>query len=89
MGHAFWNRLMLATGCFGFDRKARNRSRTVFRSFGAFALENAFGESLDGITNTDALHYFQHSGYAKQLKLKMLELDWCRFQMFRRPVRAW
>ena len=53
------------------------------------ALENAFGESLDGITNTDALHYFQHSGYAKQLKLKMLELDWCRFQMFRWPVRAW
>lgn len=30
------------------------------------ALENAFGESTDWITNTDALHYFQHSGYAKQ-----------------------
>ena len=30
------------------------------------ALENAFGESIDWITNTDALHYFQHSGYAKQ-----------------------
>lgn len=30
------------------------------------ALENAFGESLDWITRTDARHYFQHSGYAKQ-----------------------
>lgn len=29
-------------------------------------LEDAFGESLDWITKTDALHYFQHSGYAKQ-----------------------
>jgi transposase len=29
-------------------------------------LENAFGESLDWITKHDALHYFQHSGYAKQ-----------------------
>ena len=28
------------------------------------ALENAFGESLDWITPTDALHYFEHSGYA-------------------------
>ena len=28
------------------------------------ALENAFGESLDWITKTDSLHYFQHSGYA-------------------------
>lgn len=27
------------------------------------ALENAFGESLDWITSTDALHYFQHAGY--------------------------
>jgi len=30
------------------------------------AVENAFGESLDWITRMDALHYFQHSGYAKQ-----------------------
>ena len=29
-------------------------------------LENAFGESLDWITKQDAIHYFQHSGYAKQ-----------------------
>ena len=28
------------------------------------ALEDAFGESLDWITRIDALHYFQHSGYA-------------------------
>lgn len=28
------------------------------------ALEEAFGESLDWITRTDALHYFQHSGYS-------------------------
>ena len=28
------------------------------------ALENAFGESLDWITPTDALHYFLHSGYS-------------------------
>jgi transposase len=27
------------------------------------ALEDAFGESLDWITRTDALHYFAHSGY--------------------------
>jgi transposase len=26
-------------------------------------LEHAFGQSLDWITTTDALHYFQHSGY--------------------------
>ena len=26
-------------------------------------LEDAFGESLDWVTPTDALHYFQHSGY--------------------------
>ena len=25
-------------------------------------LEDAFGESLDWVTPTDALHYFQHSG---------------------------
>ena len=30
------------------------------------ARENAFGESLDWITKTDALRYFHHSGYAKQ-----------------------
>ena len=29
------------------------------------ALENAFGESLDWITQTDAAHYFEHSGYAR------------------------
>jgi transposase len=29
-------------------------------------LESAFGESLDWITRLEALHYFQHSGYAKQ-----------------------
>ena len=28
------------------------------------ALENAFGESLDWLTQSDALPYFQHSGYA-------------------------
>lgn len=28
------------------------------------ALENAFGESLDWITEADALHYFQNSGYS-------------------------
>lgn len=27
-------------------------------------LEHAFGQSLDWITRTDALHYFQHSGYS-------------------------
>ena len=26
-------------------------------------LEDAFGESLDWVTPTDALHYFRHSGY--------------------------
>jgi transposase len=31
------------------------------------SLENAFGEALDWITRKDALHYFQHAGYAKQL----------------------
>ena len=29
-------------------------------------LENAFGESLDWITPAEALHYFQHSGYARR-----------------------
>lgn len=28
------------------------------------ARERAFGDSLDWITQTEALHYFQHSGYA-------------------------
>lgn len=32
------------------------------------ALENAFGESLDWITQTDAVHYFQHSGYSGYAK---------------------
>jgi transposase len=30
------------------------------------ALEDAFGESLDWITRTDALHYFENSGYTPQ-----------------------
>ena len=29
-------------------------------------LEAAFGQSLDWITPTDTLHYFQHSGYSKR-----------------------
>lgn len=28
------------------------------------ALEHAFGEALDWITRTDALHYFEHAGYS-------------------------
>jgi transposase len=31
-------------------------------------LEDAFGESLDWITTTDTLHYFQNSGYARGLQ---------------------
>jgi transposase len=30
------------------------------------ALEHAFGQSLDWITRTDTLHYFQHAGYRLQ-----------------------
>ena len=30
------------------------------------ALEDAFGESLDWITRTDALHYFENAGYTLQ-----------------------
>jgi transposase len=29
------------------------------------ALEHAFGQSLDWITRTDTLHYFQHAGYGR------------------------
>jgi transposase len=28
-------------------------------------LEHAFGQSLDWITRTDTLHYFQHAGYGR------------------------
>ena len=47
-----------------FSKIKNELRRRELRSINA--VENAFGESIDWITNTDALHYFQHSGYAKQ-----------------------
>lgn len=44
-----------------FSRIKNELRRREFRTVAA--LENAFGESLDWITPTDARHYFEHAGY--------------------------